>query len=170
MKKMHGAALALAALLTGTVHAADWQVSSPYADNPLKTAWIHSGSTDVLWSCRPDAGQPLLELEVPRSKSFDTGAFEGPGGAGEKRKLAAIGLDGKFTPVNVSGWRVDSDRFHWAVMLPPELLSAAIKARALGFSVKPARGSGERYRLWVDLPASNATLHDVLQPCLDANN
>ncbi|MDN0075910.1 hypothetical protein QU481_13545 [Crenobacter sp. SG2303] len=170
MKKMHGAALVLAALLTGIAHAADWQVSSPYADNALETAWIRSGSTDVLWSCRADAGQPVLALEVPASSSFDLGAFEGRGAAGEKYKLAAIGLDGKFTPVNVSGWHVDSDHFHWEVTLPPALLARAIKARLLALSVKPARGSGNRYRLWVELPANHATLLEVLQPCLDANN
>ncbi|MCW3481618.1 hypothetical protein OL229_18935 [Neisseriaceae bacterium JH1-16] len=170
MKKMHRAAWALAALLAGAAQAGDWQVSSPYADNPLKTAWVKSGSTDVLWSCRADAGQPVLSLEVPAGGSFDFGPFEGPGAAGEKVKLAAIGLDGKFTALNVSGWHIDKDRFHWSLTLPQELLDAAIKTRALGFSVRPAKGSGNRYRLWLDLPANNATLREVLQPCLDANN
>jgi hypothetical protein len=159
-----------------------WTIHQPYADNPLRQAAV-AGSLTAAGTSRPAELQ--IECRAPElallnlffrstDLKFDLNPFEGPPGVGQKRKLLAIELDGHLPPPAYffSGAYVEADRFVFS--LAPSrtdmrnFVSMGAARKKIRIQVSPAEGKGSPLMFIFTVPADNAPVLDVANPCLES--
>ncbi|RXZ43121.1 hypothetical protein [Crenobacter cavernae] len=161
------------ALLGGVANAASWQLAEPVAD-PIEARvkgtvsfGRESVPAELALSCRRDAPPAWTSVRLlGKPKGFDLAPFEGPGGAGEKGRLASYAVGrARFLPVKVSGAWAESGVFGLTFALPAREAAALVDVRQLQFRLKPAKGRASPLEARFDLPGDSAPLRRTLQGC-----
>ncbi len=157
-----------------------WEISVPYQNNPLKRAALagtaaFAGTEGRAWlvvSCRPEAGGPRAALRIDGvlAGRFPVDGFEGPGGAGEKKRLLKVamennGLDRSFFSV---GTRQENDIFEWSFALPPSEIRCWLNevGQRLRISVQAPEAGDERLEAVFTLPEQVQPLRELVTPCM----
>jgi len=187
--KWIGCTVSLLALLATRDALAKEAPSAPAFDPP-RTARVPAqamvAGKDVAaqaeFSCTTGRGgalQAALILPVPEQvPAFPLDAFEGPGGIGETKSLAAWSPDGNAAmrvPSSISGWRgVDGDGFLLATSTPSNQASDLARvlqrwlesdAARLRLEVQAPRG-GAKLEAGIAASEERARLVTALAPCL----
>jgi hypothetical protein len=159
-----------------------WVVREPYKNNPLKEAALAgeahrenwTGKAELQLNCRPGNDEAYVEMHLDtRGSGFDVDPFEGPGGAGEKRKGLTVEIGAAKWTQSFSGFYQENEIFVFSSAMPVDEARAVVAdasgGQMLKLEIAPSDGKGAALQASFTLPHEMKEARKAMEPCMPAS-